>query len=303
MQPKLHILVLLALWLFLANGCTTARYAKARKSFNYGTELRNQEEAGVNFTGSGTDLSTLYEFDENEVPAGNAEAQFTKARQELTKALLQKRKLRASGLLANAFVLLALTEFQLGNTEEAKAQAMNARTIFDENGANATNDGGRDLALSYAIDPMVTINELYDSILILTRLPIVMDGDSNATTLAIADFYARRISSEANNSLEGALRATDFAISKVNNTRETIQYLRNYEMAALLNNRRLLDKFLVAGQQSGTFRRVGDVLMDQFLFVENRLDELVEDYRLKLLEVSPLGENDPYYRFWKGEVF
>lgn len=292
-----------SVFLFFSSSCGLTNYAKAKTAFNKGVELQNLKEAGVYFAGSGVNLSSLYSFDEAGATIGDAKAQFQEAKKRLTKALTKKPKLRKNDLLANTFVLLALTELQLGNQQAAKDQAINARTVFEEDGDNAINDGGRDLALSFAIDPMVTINQLYDSILILTELPVVMNGDSNATTLLIADFFDRRISNNANNSLESALAATDFAISKVSNTPETVQYLRNYEMAALLNNRRLLDRFLVVGQQSGTFRRLGESLQNQFFTAENRLDELVEDYRLKLLDISPLGENDPYYRFWKGEVF
>lgn len=301
--PQNILLVLVLPLLVLTAGCNAVNYSKAQGAFSRGTELKNIEEAGLNFGASGVSLAKLYDFSKMDIPEGNAKQQFEYAKTQLNKALKKKASLRKDGLLANAYVLLALTEYQLQNYDAAKEQAAAARTIFNEDASSGREDGGRDLALSYAIDPMITITQLYDSIKILNELPVVMDADSNKTTTLVADFYRRRISEENNGSLESALKAVDFAIGKTINTKETTQYLRNYEMAGLLNNRSLLDKFLVAGQQSGTFRRKGQALQDQFRNAESHLDELVETYRKKLLEASPKGEQDVFYRFWKGRVF
>lgn len=293
---------LFLLAVLLLSGCAAASYSKGQKAFSRGTELRNLQEVGIDLSASGIDLGQLYDFTST-TEGVSAEQQFILAREQLTKALKQKAKLRRDGLLANAHLLLGLTEFQLGNYTVAQEQAAAARTIFSEDESIVDLDGGRDFALSYALNPIVTVTELYDSIKILVNLPVVAPSDSNATTLVLADFYQRRLTAEGNMNLEGALKALDFAIEKATDSRETKQYLRNYQMAALLNNRTLLDRFLIAGQQSGTFQRQGAALQNQFLLAENRLDELVEDYRLALLAVSPQGENDPFYRFWKGKVF
>lgn len=291
-----------ACFAFLLAGCAANFYERGQNAFTAGSQLRNAERADAFYPGYAAALADLY-GNPAEAPTGQAESQFAQAREQLTKALRKPDRLRRDGLLGNTHLLLGLTEFQLGNYPAARQQAIAARTVFAEAQTTPETDGGRDLALAYALEELIVFEQLADSIEILVGLPVVQAADSNRTTLAIASFYDRRLLDEEPGDLLAALDGIDFARAKATASPETVLYLLNTQMAALQNARTLLDRYLIVGQRSFTFRRRGQALADRFHRAEARLNEIVDTYRRELLTTAPDGENDPAYRMWRGRVF
>lgn len=298
----LHWFSALLIGLFLW-GCNAKNYDAAQRAFSSGAQMVNAEILGIDVSATGATLNNLYATELASPNANAALAQFKLAKERLERALQRPEKLSKSGLLGNAHTLLALTELELSNYAAAIEQARLGRIAFNTNqGVGESPEGGRDRGMVFAVAPMAIINQTYDSLQLLALIPPVTNSDSSTTTLLYRDFIDRNIVSDSNTSLMSALTEIDFAIGKTTSSPETVQYLRNVQMAALANYRSAMDHYLVIGQRSGQFRR-DSITLNQFETSLQKLETTVATYQELLLNASPNGEQNPFYIFWQGKVF
>ncbi len=285
------------------SSCTLVTFSEAQQHFSAGAKLVNAELLGINLGEQEIDLGGLY--NSTELPdqtAPNARAQFLVAREKLTKTLKKDHRLQADGVLANAHTLLALTEWQLGNYPAAKEQAALAKAAFSQVEGGSLPAPSRDWAMAYAVEELMAINQLYDSIVLLRTLPRVPPTDSLATTRRISAFMERHILSGQDGSLIDALQGLDAAMDKAGSQQATLRYLRCAQLAALQNYRALFDHFDRSGKDSRAFIR-SEALHQSYEVSANTLQALIETYRLQLLNLLEGNTADPLYRFWQGRVF
>ncbi|MEL6142392.1 MAG: hypothetical protein AAFU67_12315 [Bacteroidota bacterium] len=300
MHQKLFFFIFLLL--LGATGCSVGTYGEAQRAFSAGARLANAELMGIDLASVGGDLENLYGEELPNTTTGNARTQFGIAKEKLQKILTRPKKLEKVNLLGNTHVLLALTELQLANYPAAIEQAKLAQNVFAATPNEISNEGGRDRAMALAIEPMVTSNQVFDSVQLLLVLPPVYQEDSTKVSLILEDFIDRRLEKDSRESLTGVLNELDYAIAKATNSSATIRYLRSTQMAVLTNYRALVDRWMVVGQQSGTFRR-SEMRTNAFTQSLEQLDQKAEIYRLKLLAISPDGDADPAYLFWRGKAY
>lgn len=303
-RPHYWSLLLVALLgILTTSSCAYVTYEQAQRHFTAAAIQTNNEILGLDTDEINAGLEGMYRTGARPATGDvlpTAEGQFNQAREKLRQSLKKEAVLKEDGVLGNVRTLLALTEWQLNNAEAAREEARLARNVFatkPEDGA-----GGRDHAMAYAVDGLIIINEVYDSIQLLLDLPLVEASDSAATTLLLVDFLERRAMIASDGSLAGALNIIEEAVGKVSRSRPTIAYLRSAQMAALQNWRTLLNRLGEAGRMSRTFSRQAAV-NEAYRAAEQKLLLVIEDYRKKLLEAAPNGQNDPLYQFWRGKVF
>ena len=297
LTPFLYLFLVL-----LVTSCSVGTYGEAQRAFSAGAQMANAELMGIDLATVGGDLEHLYSGELPRTATGNARTQFGIAKEKLERILTRPKKLEKVNLLGNTHVLLALTELQLANYPAAVEQAKLAQNVFVASSNDLSNEGGRDRAMALAIEPMVTSNQVFDSIQLLRVLPPIFQGDSTKMTVLLEDFIDRRLEADSRASLAGALKELDYAISKVTNSTATINYLRSVQMTLLSNYRSLVDRWMIVGQQSGTFRR-SEERTNAFTQSLESLDTKAESYRQKLLAAAPEGENDPAYIFWRGKAY
>lgn len=302
--------LLLSLLLFVSS-CTLVTFSEAQKHFSAGATMVNAELLGIDLSEQAVGLNGLYSSAEMpEQTAPNARSQFLVAREKLTKTLKKDKRLEEDGVLANAHTLLALTQWQLGDYEAARIQAELAKAAFSQQntapahsahiGAQAKNS--RDLAMAYAVEELIVINQLHDSIQVLRNLLRVPPTDSLATTRRISRFMQEYILAARKGSLLPALQGLDAATAKAASHTATLLYIRCAQLAALQNYRALFDHFDKAGKDSRAFIR-DEELSQSYTLSANTLEALVENYRLQLLTLLGNNTEHPLYRFWKGKVY
>lgn len=299
-----NIYLLLFFLLVSASACTLVTFGEAQKHFSAGAILVNTELLGIDLGEQEVGLNGLYSSAElPDETAPNARAQFLIAREKLTKSLKKDKRLEEDGVLANAYTLLALTEWQLGDYEAARTQAELAKAAFSQESmgvADAANS--RDLAMAYAVEELIVINQLHDSILLLRALQRVPPTDSTATTRRISQFMESYILAGRKGSLLHALQGLDAATDKAGSHTATRRYIRCAQLAALQNYRALFDHFDRAGKDSGAFRQ-SEALTRSYELSANTLEALAETYRLQLLALLDNNTEHPLYQFWKGRVY
>ncbi|MEL6668848.1 MAG: hypothetical protein AAFP08_07745 [Bacteroidota bacterium] len=287
---RLYLFFFIALVL-LSQSCVAPSLSKAQSLFSATVVTDNLSQLGL----EGVDFEQLYPIDKEVQLADRPDVNYNRVLELLNKALEKEDRLRKDKLLGTAVVLRSLTHFQLDNYEAASIDAERAQQLFEQSPELIT-EGGRDLALAYAIGPIIGNAQLFDSLEDWQldedeELPEALEASNIYSSI---DLLIGTESSEA----MMPIRIVDqlkLARSKVIDSKDTEIYLQNQILASLMNWKRILDV-------QNTMARVANIFQDQpstFERWQERKNDVVDNLGLELVRLLDLaGEDDPSYLQW-----
>ncbi|MEM6879235.1 MAG: hypothetical protein AAF544_11790 [Bacteroidota bacterium] len=287
---RLYLFFFIALVL-LSQSCVAPSLSKAQSLFSATVVTDNLSQLGL----EGVDFEQLYPIDKEVQLADRPDVNYNRVLELLNKALEKEDRLRKDKLLGTAVVLRSLTHFQLDNYEAASTDAERAQQLFEQSPELIT-EGGRDLALAYAIGPIIGNAQLFDSLEDWQldedeELPEALEASNIYSSI---DLLIGTESSEA----MMPIRIVDqlkLARSKVIDSKDTEIYLQNQILASLMNWKRILDV-------QNTMARVANIFQDQpstFERWQERKNDVVDNLGLELVRLLDLaGEDDPSYLQW-----
>ncbi|MEM8586122.1 MAG: hypothetical protein AAGF87_17750 [Bacteroidota bacterium] len=280
---------------FLSQSCVAPSLTKAQSLFSTTVEADNRSQLLLD----GIDFEQLYPIEEEVQLADRSEVNYNRILELLDEALEKEGRLRKDKLLGTAYVLRALTHFQLDDYENAATDAERAQQLFEQSPELIT-EGGRDLALSYAMGPMIGNAQLFERLQDWQLdededLPEALEASSiySSIDLSIGTEISDRMTPER---IVVQLRQ---ARAKVIESKDTEIYLQNQILASLMNWKRTLDV-------QNTMARVANIFQDEpstFELWQERKNAVVGDLAAELAILLDLaGEDHPSYLQWTGLI-
>ncbi len=308
---KTQLLVLLLSVLIGLSGCQCLeQYNQARDAFSRGATLDNRQLLGEgNVPGDVVVWDDFYRRQTNAgLPAGaRADDFYALAVERINRSLRCDGQLREQEVLANAYIIQALAEWQLRHYGRATAAAADARNAF----RGTDKESPRDRALAVAIDGLVFIDSAYQNLrpFVGANSSATLDNFPADTTqrnqqyAQLRRFYESRVepSGDTAVSIARGLLILDNAIKNTTEQDSVVLYLRNAQLAGLRTWQESVDLLITTGQRLGVFRR----RPAEAAWIEKEqaeLDEQIRKYMGQLEAVLPNGRQNGVYRFWEERM-
>ncbi len=157
----------------IVSSCDTYDYYKeAINKFSLAAEMDVRNKAAQLET---TNLTTLEDLYKGEKPVSLTDTSsinlYQKASENIGKALNKPSKLKTAdfNLMGNAICLQSLSEWRLGNNNEALSKQKKALEELEQKPSRTSPDDERDLAMMTALPALVDLEMAYDSMKMLQR--------------------------------------------------------------------------------------------------------------------------------------
>ncbi len=302
----------------LFNACCPSLplYDKATRSFSEGAAITMKERLAKKDEAEPENsipaVSNLYPGSAA-VQGGAAALYYDKAYAQINTALAKDACLRKENVYGNALAIKALTEWQLGATDPEKYRmaehtGIQAREALEKM-AQRTYKDDRDLSIMTALNGLISMDTVYKATQQLIsnmnelrpQAPNMTATETQALWNNLQQHYKQFVSGEMEGpySIQFALDQIDAALPISKNHKDVERYLILCKLAGLRTWNSELDIINVMTALAN-INQAGTAVHDWIEAEMQKLQTQKKSAMKRLEQNSPLGKEDPVYRFFDG---
>ncbi len=297
------------------SGCDTYDYYRgAINNFSLAAEMEVRKMAAEM---ENTNLTTLEDLYQGEKPISLKDSSsiklYQKASEDIGKALSKPSKLKTAdfNLMGNAICLQSLSDWRLGNSEEALKKQKEAIKELEQKPSQSSPDDERDLAMMTALPALVDLEMAFDSMKMLQselgdEIAAVKNGTEAERKVLfeqLQEHYRRFITNDDAESgiLIQALRHLEKSKAKADPKHPVQSYLLLSQLTGL--NTWILELSEIDNAARLLKLRKDDSPIKNWLVEQHNGYKMIRDAHLLTLEKTlPNGKANPTYISWKKRL-